>query len=142
MSTDEFIKGYESLAKTGVKRCIHIINGLPCEDEDQMLQTAKFVASLLPDMVKIHMLYIVPGTKAARMYDDGEFELLSRDEYVEITSKQLTYLPQKTVIGRLTGDAPLSELIAPDWTRKKVVVLNEVDKYMANNDIWQGKEFK
>ena len=59
-----------------------------------------------------------------------------------ITAKQLTYLPPQTVIGRLTGDAPLSELIAPGWTRKKVVVLNEIDKYMANNDLWQGKEFK
>lgn len=142
MKTEEFVKGCEALEKTGVKRCIHIINGLPYEDEEQMLDTAKFVASLLPDMVKIHMLYIVPGTKAARMYEDGELPLLSREEYVSITAKQLTYLPPQTVIGRLTGDAPLSELIAPGWTRKKVVVLNEIDKYMANNDLWQGKEFK
>ncbi|MBQ7699358.1 MAG: TIGR01212 family radical SAM protein [Clostridia bacterium] len=142
MTTEEFIKGYEALSKTGVKRCIHIINGLPGEDEKQMLDTARFTADLLPDMVKIHMLYIVPDTKAAQMYYNGELRLLDRDEYVSITAKQLTYLPPQTVIGRLTGDAPLSELIAPDWTRKKVSVLNEIDKYMANNDLWQGKEFR
>ena len=142
MTTEEFIKGYESLAKTGVKRCVHIINGLPHEDEKQMLDTAKFVSSLLPDMVKIHMLYVVPETKIALMYEDGKLPLLTRDEYVSVTAKQLTYLPQKTVIGRLTGDAPLSELTAPEWTRKKVTVLNEIDKYMAKNDLWQGKEFK
>ena len=140
MSTEEFIKGYESLASTGVKRCVHIINGLPGEDEAQMLDTAKFIAALMPDMVKIHMLYIVPETKIALTYQNGALPLLSRDEYVSITAKQLTYLPPQTVIGRLTGDAPLSELIAPDWTRKKVTVLNEIDKYMAKNDIWQGKE--
>lgn len=142
MSTTEFVKGYESLAKTGVKRCVHIINGLPGEDEAQMLDTAEFVASLLPDMVKIHMLYVVPQTKLSQMYEKGGIPLLSCDEYVSVTAKQLTYLPQKTVIGRLTGDAPPAELIAPDWTRKKVVVLNEIDKYMSNNDLWQGKEFK
>lgn len=139
MSTREFIKGYESLADTGVKRCIHIINGLPGEDEEQMENTAKFVASLYPDMVKIHMLYIVPGTKAAQMYADGGFSMLECGEYVRITANQLTYLPQNTVIGRLTGDAPLSELIAPGWTRKKVTVLNEIDKYLAKNDLYQGK---
>ena len=142
MSTEEFIKGYEALSKTGVKRCVHIINGLPGEDEEQMLDTAKFAAALLPDMVKIHMLYVVPETKLARMYGSGELPLLSRDEYVQITAKQLTYLPPQTVIGRLTGDAPLSELIAPDWTRKKVTVLNEIDKYMVKYDLWQGKGFK
>lgn len=142
MSTKEFLKGCEALSKTGVKRCIHVINGLPGEDEEQMINTAKFVSSLIPDMVKIHMLYVVPGTKIARMYEDGELELLTRDEYVSITAKQLTYLPPHTVIGRLTGDAPLSELTAPGWTRKKIVVLNEIDKYMAKYDLWQGKEFR
>lgn len=142
MTTEEFTKGYESLEKTGVKRCVHIINGLPGEDAEQMIETAKFVSSLRPDMVKIHMLYIIPGTKAARMYADGELELLDRDEYVRITAEQLTYLPPQTVIGRLTGDAPLSELIAPEWTRKKIAVLNEIDKYMARCDLWQGKRYE
>ena len=142
MTTAEFEKGYKSLEKLNVKRCIHIINGLPGEDKAQMERTAEYAASLLPDMVKIHMLYITADTKAADMYENGEFELLSRDEYVEITAKQLTYLPTDTVIGRLTGDAPLDKLIAPEWTRKKVCVLNEIDKYMAKYDLWQGKAYK
>ena len=142
MTTDEFEKGYRALEKTGVMRCIHIINGLPGEDFSDMENTAKYVASLKPDMVKIHMLYITDGTTAAEMYKKGEFRLLDRDEYVEITARQLTLLPPDTVIGRLTGDAPLDELIAPEWTRKKVCVLNEIDKYMAKYDLWQGKEYR
>ncbi len=142
MTTAEFEKGYKALEKTGVKRCIHIINGLPGEDRAQMEETAVYAASLKPDMVKIHMLYITAGTAAAKMYESGEFDLLSRDGYVETVAKQLTLLPPDTVIGRLTGDAPLDELIAPEWTRKKVCVLNEIDKYMAKYDLWQGKEYK
>lgn len=140
MTTDEFLKGYESLKDAGVMRCIHIINGLPGEDGLQMLETARFVSRLKPDMVKIHTLYITKGTKAALMYEKGDITLMSRDEYVEITAGQLTLLPPETVIGRLTGDAPLSELTAPGWTRKKVCVLNEIDKYMAKHDLWQGKD--
>ncbi|MBO4422240.1 MAG: TIGR01212 family radical SAM protein [Clostridia bacterium] len=142
MTTQEFVKGYESLGKCGVKRCIHIINGLPGEDFDTMERTARFTASLMPDMVKIHMLYIMKGTKAAAMYENKEFSLLDREGYVRITARQLTLLPPQTVIGRLTGDAPLSELIAPEWTRKKLCVLNEIDKYMYSHDLWQGKEYK
>ena len=142
MTTAEFEKGFKALEKTGVMRCIHIINGLPGEDFAQMEATAGYAASLSPDMVKIHMLYITADTAAAKMYENGGFELLTRDEYVQITARQLTLLPPDTVIGRLTGDAPLDELIAPEWTRKKVCVLNEIDKYMAKYDLWQGKEYK
>ena len=88
------------------------------------------------------MLYITADTAAAKMYENGGFELLTRDEYMQITARQLTLLPPDTVIGRLTGDAPLDELIAPEWTRKKVCVLNEIDKYMAKYDLWQGKEYR
>ena len=142
MTIPEFISGYKSLGDTGVKRCIHLINGLPGEDDEQMIGTAKFVSGLLPDMVKIHMLYLTNKTKAAEMYKNGEFRLLELEEYVSITARQLTFLPTDTVIGRLTGDAPLSELAAPLWTRKKVCVLNEIDKYMEKYDLWQGKECK
>ena len=142
MTTAEFENGFKALEKTGVMRCIHIINGLPGEDFLQMEKTAKYAASLKPDMVKIHMLYITADTVAADMYEKGKFRLLDRDEYVTITAKQLTLLPPDTVIGRLTGDAPLDELIAPEWTRKKVCVLNEIDKYMAKYDLWQGKEYR
>lgn len=140
MTTAEFEKGYRSLENTGVMRCIHLINGLPGEDFSQMEETARYAASLSPDMVKIHMLYLTEKTAAAKMYKRGEFTLLDRDEYVKITAKQLTLLPYDTVIGRLTGDAPSNELTAPEWTRKKVCVLNEIDKYMAVHDLWQGKE--
>lgn len=142
MTTEEFVRGWELLSGLKVRRCIHIINGLPGEDREQMLGTARFCASLRPDMMKIHMIYVTDGTVARRMYDDGELPLLTLGEYVEITSEQLTYLPPETVIGRLTGDAPQGGLIAPEWTRKKICVLNEIDKYMYRRDLWQGKEYK
>ena len=142
MSTEEFVRGYTSLSALPVRRCIHIINGLPGEDAEHMVETARFVASLHPEMVKIHMLYVTEGTRLAETYRGGGIKLLTKDEYVAVTAKQLTLLPPDTVIGRLTGDAPGDSLIAPEWTRKKVCVLNDIDKYMYANGLYQGKEYK
>lgn len=141
MTTREFLSGWQALSGLKVRRCVHIINGLPGEDADNMKRTAEFCASLCPDMIKIHMLYITAGTAAEKAYRDGSLTLLTREQYVKITAEQLTVLPPRTVIGRLTGDGAPGALIAPEWTRKKVCVLNEIDKYMYGHDLWQGKEY-
>ena len=143
MTTEEFVKGFELLGKYGnIRRGVHIINGLPGEGEEQMINTARFVAALHPDEVKIHLLYILKGTKAEQMYLDGVIIPMSEEEFISVTVKQLTYLPPDTVIGRLTGDAPADQLIAPLWSRKKVCVLNGIDKKMASDNVYQGKEYK
>ncbi len=143
MTTEEFVKGFELLGKYGnIRRGVHIINGLPGEDEEQMINTAKFVASLHPDEVKIHLLYILTGTKAEKMYRDGVIKPMEEDEFIAVTVKQLTYLPPDTVIGRLTGDASADRLAAPLWSRRKVCVLNGIDKKMASDGLYQGKEYE
>ena len=141
MTTEEFIRGYDKLKKyKNIRRGIHIINGLPGEDPAQMEKTAAFTASLCPDEVKIHLLYILKGTAAHKMYEAGELTPMSLQDFVSVTVRQLTLLPKETVIGRLTGDAPADLLAAPLWSRKKVCVLNEIDKTMTSLDLWQGKE--
>ena len=143
LTTDEFVRGYEKLKKyENIRRGVHIINGLPGEDFAQMEKTARFVASLCPDEVKIHLLYILKGTAADKMYEAGELTPMSLQDFVSVTVRQLMLLPPETVIGRLTGDAPARLLSAPLWSRKKVCVLNEIDKKMAALDLWQGKEYK
>ena len=104
-----------------------------------MLETVRAVAKLRPDQVKIHLLHVIKDTALARIYERGEYEPLSMDEYVEIVAEALTLLPPETVIGRLTGDGMQSELLAPDWSRKKTVVINNIDKKMFSDDLWQGK---
>ena len=143
MTTEEFIKGYEKLGTYGnIRRGIHIINGLPGEDEEQMINTAKFVSALHPDELKIHLLYILKNTAAEKMYNDGLIKPMEKDGFVSVTVKQLVCLPPDTVIGRLTGDAPADQLVAPLWSGKKVCVLNEIDKKMASDDVFQGKEYE
>lgn len=133
-----FLKDYEKIKSSGLRSCIHIINGLPYETKDMMLKTAKAVGKLNPDGLKIHMLHIAKGTRLAKMYEEKHFPLLLREEYIDIVVNQLKYIPPTTVIERLTGDGDKSKLIAPMWTADKIATLGGIDKRMADLDVYQG----
>lgn len=135
---ENFLNDYEKIKSSGLRSCIHIINGLPNETSDMMLSTAKEVGKLFPNGLKIHMLHIASGTQLAKMYKENQFPLLSREEYIEIVANQLKYIPQTTVIERLTGDGDKKKLIAPMWTADKIATLGGIDKRMVEADIYQG----
>lgn len=118
--------------------CVHIINGLPYETYDMMLETAKAVGQLDIQGLKIHNLFILKHTKLYQMYKQDPFPLLSRDEYINLVVEQLTYIPSHVVIERLTGDAPLHDLFEPQWSIKKVTILNDIDKCMKEKNLYQG----
>ena len=126
------------LKKYHITTIVHIINGLPYETKDQMIETVKYLNNLKIDGIKIHMLHIMKDTPLATMYENNPFHVLTLNEYVDIVVNQLRYLDENIVIHRLTGDAPKDLLIEPTWTLKKFVVLNEIDKYMRKNNIYQG----
>lgn len=133
-----FLEAIDKLSKTNCKICVHIINGLPNETKDMMLDTVKAIAKLHIHAVKIHMLHLLKNTQLAKEYEKNPFHILTLEEYVEIVCEQLTYLPKEIVLERLTGDGIASDLITPLWTIKKVCVLNEIDKYMAKHNLYQG----
>lgn len=142
MSFDEFLTGYHELKKRGIKVCIHLINGLPGETKEMMIESAKKVSELKPDFVKLHLLHVIKGTRLAKEYERGEFETLSMDEYIDIIIKQLEVLPPDTCIARLTGDGKRSELVAPLWSLKKFEVLNAIERTMADRGTYQGRLYK
>lgn len=118
---------------------VHLINGLPGESADTMMKTAKDVADLSPDMVKIHLMHVLTETPLAAMYESGEYVPMTREEYVRVTCDQLELLPPETVIGRVTGDGIAEDLLAPQWSRRKTEVANEIDKELYRRNSWQGK---
>ena len=140
---EAFVKGFRALraASTDIHICIHVILGLPDENEQMMLQTIRDVAKLHPDQIKIHLLHVIKDTVMANMYLCGEYEPMTMPDYVRIVSNALTLLPPDTVIARLTGDGAPDALLAPDWSKKKTIVINEIDKYMYQNDLYQGKYY-
>lgn len=130
------------LKQTSIKSCVHIMNSLPYETKEMMLETARWIANCKPDAIKIHMLHILQGTQMALQFFNEKFSLLSIEDYVDIVIRQLEVLPPDLIIERLTGDGMANDLIEPQWTIKKTIVLNEIDKEMVRRNTWQGKYYK
>ncbi len=135
----EFLEGYRLLTDRGIHVCIHLIDGLPGEDKQMMLETARQVALLKPHAVKLHLLHIIRGTALCRLYEEGDVKALSLDEYVDIVCDQLELLPAETIIERVTGDGAADTLVAPLWSLKKLCVMNEIDKELGRRNSYQGR---
>ena len=140
----DFCRGFEALRSASEKLqiCVHIILGLPGEDDAQMLQTVRDVAALHLNQVKIHLLHVLRGTALAGLYERGEYRPLERDRYVHLVADALELLPPDTVIGRLTGDGKAEDLLAPLWSRKKTTVINDVDKLLYARNSYQGRRYQ
>ncbi len=137
-NNQDFENAMALLKKYNIKTIVHIINGLPYETKTMMIETVKYLNQFNLFGLKIHMLHIMKNTPLEIFYQNKPFNVLTLEEFVDITTTQLRYVNTNTVIHRLTGDAPKDLLIEPFWTLKKFVVLNEIDKHMRKNNIYQG----
>lgn len=134
----EFLNGLNKLRQHKINVCVHIINGLPFESKEMMLKTAKKLGKLDIQALKIHMLYVIKNTKLHQLYLNNKFKMLTREEYIDLVTEQLSYIPDNIVIERLTGDGNIEDLIAPLWSIKKVTILNDIDKLMVIKNYYQG----
>ena len=141
---EDFVAGYKKLraASPRINICVHIIFGLPEEDDEMMLETVREVARLAPEQVKIHLLHVLKNTVMADMLLSGEYTPLDKERYVRLVADAIELLPTDTVVARLTGDGMSDDLLAPDWSRKKVSVINDVDKLLFDRNSYQGKRWK
>ena len=135
---EEFDTMVKKLRSRGINVIVHIINGLPYETKEDMINTIKYVNSLDIQGIKIHMLHIIKNTKLEELYNKEKFHILTREEYVNIVCDQLELLRPEIVINRITGDPKKEELIEPKWLLKKFCVLNEIDKEMVKRNSYQG----
>jgi len=140
-------RGHDSkIVETAIKSlkernmCVvaHIINGLPNETKDDMIETVKKLNKLGIDGIKIHMLYLEQGSTISKEYEEQKFHILTKDEYIDIVCTQLRYLNKNVVIHRITSDPDKDKIKEPLWLLKKFVVLNDIDKYLKSNNIYQG----
>ncbi len=137
---ENFENMVRKLQKRNIEVVVHIINGLPNETKEDMLETVKYLNKLKINGIKIHMLYIVKDTSLYEMYQKNKFHILTKEEYIDIVVSQLELLDEKIVIHRITGDPKKEDLIEPTWLLKKFCVLNDIDKEMVKRDTYQGKK--
>jgi len=136
-----FKMAVEKTRKRGIKICTHVILGLPFEDRDDMLATAEAVAAMGIDGIKIHLLYVIKGTRMEKLYLEGRYRCLGQEEYTDLVCDFLELLPPDMVIQRLTGDPHPAELVAPEWSLRKNETISLIKKALASRDSWQGKRF-
>lgn len=117
---------------------VHIINGLPGDSEDSMINTVKYLNQFNISGIKIHMLHVLKDTPLGDIYLNKPFKILSKDEFIDISVKQLRLLNPNIVVHRITGDPDKENLIEPTWVLKKFVVLNDIDKLMRKENYYQG----
>lgn len=136
-----FCDGYRRLraASDRISVCIHLIFGLPGEDDATMLQSVRDVAAMRPEQVKLHLLHVLRGTALEAIWRAGAYEPLEREHYLSLLADALELLPPDTVICRLTGDGAREELLAPLWTLRKTAVINDLDKLLYARNSWQGR---
>lgn len=139
-SLECFNETVKKLRSKNIDVVVHIINGLPYETKEMMIDTIKHLNKLDIQGVKIHMLSIVKNTKLSIMYKTSPFKMLTRDEYIDIVCDQIEHLNENIVVHRLTGDPIKQELIEPQWITNKIAVLNGIDKEMSRRDTYQGKK--
>ena len=126
------------LRKRNINVCVHIINGLPYETEEMMLDTVRYLNKLDIQGIKIHMLYIIKDTVIDTMYKKERFKILSKEEYIDIVIKQLELLRPEIVINRITSDPDKETLVEPRWLVDKCQLLNDIDKEMKSRNTYQG----
>ena len=137
-SLKEFENMVYELHKKNIFIVVHIINGLPGETKEDMLNTVKYLNKLPIDGIKIHMLCVLKKTKLGIDYLNKPFHILTKEEYIDILCEQLELLNENIVIERISADPDPKELIEPSWVIKKFDVMNTLDKEMKKRNIYQG----
>lgn len=137
-----FETAIKELQKRNIEVVVHIINGLPGETKQDMIETVKYLNTLKINGIKIHMLHIIKDTDLADYYQGHPFHILTKEEYIDIVISQLEYLSPEIVIHRITGDPKKEDLIEPTWLVKKFCVLNDIDKEMLKRNTYQGAKLK
>jgi len=137
-----FEEAVTNLRALGIDVVVHVIFGLPGESHEDMLDTVRYLARMDIQGVKFHLLHLMKDTPMVQLYERGKLVFLEMDEYVSLVAESIALLPERIVIHRTTGDAPRDLLIGPMWSLKKWEVLNAIDDYFKNQDLYQGKNYQ
>lgn len=123
--------------------CVHIILGLPGEVKEDILKTARALAGMGIDGIKLHHLQVIKNTRIAREFSKGEFKVLSPEDYIKLVCDVLELLPARITIQRLVGEVLQDKmLVAPRWNLNKHRILSAIDQELVDRDSFQGSKFK
>ena len=135
----DFKKAVMLLHKANIDVVVHIIDGLPFESKQDQINTILKINTLPIKGLKIHVLNIIENTKIAKMYLENKFKVMEENEFIDTVIAQLSYLKEDVIIHRIGADSKIDDLLAPLWVRSKMKIVDEIDKIMNENDIYQSE---
>jgi len=136
-----FVNAVRLTSEYNIRVCAHVIIGLPGENMNDYMNTARLVSHLPIDDVKIHLLYVVRSTPMEILYNKGLYMPLRLEEYAKAVARFISYLPDTMVVQRITSDPHPEELIVPEWALEKSRVRNVIHSTMKELDLYQGKYY-
>lgn len=141
-SSEDFTSAVHLLNQYNIDIVTHIMIGLPNESFEDIKNTISFLNSHNIQGLKIHSTYVVKNTKLADLYESKQYTPISLEFYIEMASYILTHINPNIIIHKISGDAPKDLLLAPDWNRHKKWIINGIDKFLKENNLYQGKYYK
>jgi radical SAM protein (TIGR01212 family) len=137
---EDYYRAMELLRAAKIPVISHIILGFPKETHEDMLETVRISQECGSHGLKLQMLHVIKRTKLAFLYQKEVFELMGRDEYMELLTELIQQIDPKVEIHRITGETDNESLIAPDWVRHKTSIFDDFDAILESRDLWQGKK--
>ncbi len=137
----QFLDAVNTVAGSGLNICVHIILGLPGENEKDIIKTAQSLSALQINGIKIHSLLVLEGTALGEMYKNESIKLMTKEKYVSLVADVLEILPPNMVIQRLTAEGYRDIFLAPAWAMNKLDVLNAINRELERRDSYQGKYY-
>jgi radical SAM protein (TIGR01212 family) len=131
-------RAIERTSERGIITGGHIILGLPGEDQEESIRQAPLISDLKLDILKIHQLQIIKGTKMADEFTKNLFHLYTADEYISLISKYIQHLRRDLVLERFVSQSPKNLLIAPDWGLKNYEFTDRLKNYLIKSGSTQG----
>lgn len=140
-SLGEYIEASLKIKKYGLRNCTHLILNLPWDDNLDVIENAKVLSALGVDEVKLHALYVLKDTVLGDMYENGEIQLVSKNDYMERVILFLEYLDPSIVVQRIIGRAPRENTLFVNWDESWWKIRDSIVKLMKDRNTEQGKKF-
>jgi radical SAM protein (TIGR01212 family) len=143
-SVQESVDAIHRIAERRIDNCVHLILGLPGEEDADFIGMAKTISGLPVQSIKLHQLQIHKGTAMAVEYNSNPtaYNLFEVEQYADLVVRFLENLSPDIIVQRFVSSAPAGIVIGPNWGLKNYEFVAKVEKLLKERDTWQGKNWK
>jgi len=143
-SFDDTSRIIQKSGEFGLDIGVHVIIGIPNEDQTEMIETIKYISSeKYIKQIKIHNLVIYKNTKLEQIAKKNKLKTLSISDYLEVLPELIINLRGNIAISRLfTSNILRNQIAVNEFSGNKTKWMNELRKKMIHKNYIQGMKTK